>query len=161
MFTTYPHAEFKFPPGFVTSAERNWQWVELSAYELILYVNLDIEYEKDDTFGRHFLFNNTKDMLSVIAETREICKRIEIGLFCPRYMNGSASYQFGYVQEIREHKIKHKQLFVMADGSKIYSSSDDVKDIPDNELELVISCDQIGQGRLSRMNENQNSQIPD
>lgn len=138
MFTTYPHAEFTFPPSLITSGERSWQWVELSVYEHIFYVNVHVELDRGDNYARHYLFVNTKDILGLIEETRHICKNLEIGLFSPGYMNGSGSYQFGRVKEIWEHTINHKQMFVMGDGSKIYSSTDEVNDNTDGELELIV-----------------------
>lgn len=138
MFHTQPEAEIKLPQGLTSVGERSWNWVELALQIPYLYISVNVDTE-DGSCGRHFLFSQLMDAMSLIADSKNgVFKDLEIGLLSPGYMNGGNFYQFGRVKEIWKRQGGHEQMFVMSDGAKLYFPPDEGS-IKNQDMELIVS----------------------
>lgn len=138
MFHTHPEAEIEVPQGLNAVGERSWRWVELALQIPYLYISVNVDTE-DGSCGRHFLFSQLMDAMSLIADSKNgVFKDLEIGLLSPGYMNGGNFYQFGRVKEIWKRQGGHEQMFVMSDDAKLYFPPDEVS-IQNQDMELIVS----------------------
>lgn len=137
MFYTHPDAEFALPPALSPFGERSWHWVEFSLQIPYYFLSVSVATE-DGSFRRHFLFSQLRDVLGLIAASKDGFKEIDIALLSPGHMNGSSSYMLGRVKEIWERRGGHEQMFVMSDGATLHFPPDgDNKN--SREMELVFT----------------------
>jgi hypothetical protein len=139
MFHTYPQAELRLLPPLAPDGERSWRWVELAVHIPIYYLSANVKVSEDATCGREFLFGHLRDMLGLMAASRDEFLDMQVGLMTPGHMNGSGFYQLSRVKEIWERRSDHKKMFVMTDGAKLFHPTDEDDGISDKEMELVIS----------------------
>lgn len=138
MFHTHPEAELTLPPGLASFGQRSWHWVELPLQIPYFFLSITEETE-EGLFRRRFIFSQLRDVLILIAESRDDAfKDLEIGLLSPGYMNGSSNYQLGQIKEIWKSRGGHKQVFVMSDSAK-FCFPPEKDDINEQEMELIVS----------------------
>lgn len=138
MFQTYPESEVKLPGVLATLGEKSWRWIELVSHIPYFYLSVKVDAGEGFLFGREYIFCHLVDMLTLMTESGDEFKDIEIGLMSPGHMNGSDFYQLGRIKEIWERKSDHKRMFVMSDDTKIFDSTDDEVSILDHPMELLI-----------------------
>lgn len=136
MFHTHASAEMFIPPALAPNGQRGWYWLELPIQVpyFLLSFSMDIE---GGALNRNFLFSRLDDVLGLLSEMGDSISNVKLSLMSPGYMNGSDTYQLDCVQEI--WKCESNQLmFVLADGSKLYTSFDD-DGVNGRETELILS----------------------
>ncbi len=136
MFHTYADAEQYVPPALLSPGGKCWRWVELSITIPCFFLSF-VVVSGEASVRLQYLCLQSADVVNLLAASGAPVRDVRVGFLNPRYLNGTFSYEFGYLKQIWRYQ-DGTEVFHMQDGTKIGEAPSDPKRPIGRELVLAV-----------------------